>query len=236
MNPALARVGEREIMSDIHVGPPPPRSYGRLWVATLLLLVYASFVLLVTMWPHPQQLEFDSIASKLLKALHNLGVPEWFGYDKLEFTANIAMFVPLGFFLGLALARKVWWLAVFLLPAFSGGIEFMQGIALDERVSTVFDVLANTIGGYVGLLLAMIIRAMIHARDRTMIERELWERRRAAAELQRANAARAAARAPQQVPAWAAQPAPAYEPDPITRVLDADFWETGDAPTVRIPV
>lgn len=167
------------LVSEIRVGPPPPRSHARLWVSTLLLALYTAFVLLVTMWPNPQQLEFDSIASRVLRALHNLGVPEWFGYDKLEFTANIGMFVPLGFLLGLALSRKVWWLAIFLLPAFSGGIEFMQGIALDERVSTLPDVAANTIGGYIGLLLAMIMRAMIYARDRTMIERELWERRAA---------------------------------------------------------
>lgn len=220
-------------MAQIQVGPPPPRSHARLWISTLLLIVYSAFVLLVTMWPQPEQLEFDSIAGRVLRALHNLGVPEWFGYDKLEFTANIAMFVPLGFLLGLALARKAWWLAIFLLPAFSGVIELTQGIALDERVSTVLDVLSNTLGGYIGLLLAVILRGLIHARDRTMIERELWERRAAAAELQRQNAARAAARAPQPVPS---SPAWAEEPDPVTRVLDADFWGTGDAPTVRIPV
>lgn len=211
-------------MTDIYVGPPPPRSYARLWVSTLLLAVYTAFVLLVTMWPSPQDLEFDSIASRVLRALHNFGVPEWFGYDKLEFTANIGMFVPLGFLLGLALARKAWWLAIFLLPAFSGGIEYMQGIALDERVSTLLDVAANTIGGYIGLLLAMIMRAMIHARDRTKIERELWERRRAAAEMQRQRAAQSQ------------RPVATAEPDPVTRVLDADFWETGEAPTVRIPL
>lgn len=211
-------------MSEIYVGPPPPRSYARLWVSTLLLAVYTAFVLLVTMWPSPEDLEFDSIASRVLRALHNLGVPEWFGYDKLEFTANIGMFVPLGFLLGLALPRKAWWLAVFLLPAFSGGIEFMQGFALESRVSTFYDVMANTLGGYVGLLLAMIMRAMIYARDRTKIERELWERRKAAAELQRARAGQY-----QDVYRTA-------EPDPVTRVLDADFWASDDAPTERIPL
>ncbi|CAH0146274.1 VanZ family protein [Microbacterium foliorum] len=222
-------------MTQIQVGPPPPRSYARLWVSTLLLIVYASFVLLVTMWPQPEQLEFDSIAGRVLRALHNIGVPQWFGYDKLEFTANIGMFVPLGFLLGLALARSTWWVAIFLLPAFSGAIEFTQGIALDERVSTVLDVLSNTIGGYLGLLLAMILRAMIHARDRTKIERELWERRAAAAELQRQNAARAQAAA-SSYPASPPASARIAEPDPVTRVLDADFWETGDAPTVRLPL
>lgn len=217
-------------MTEIVVGPPPPRSHARLWISTILLILYAAFVLLVTMWPQPQQLEFDGIAARVLRALHNLGVPESFGYNALEFTANIGMFVPLGFLLGLALARRAWWVAIFLLPGFSAAIEFIQGIALDERVSTVLDVLANTIGGYLGLLVAMILRAMIHARDRTKIERELWERRAAAAQLQQENARRAAAAA--------ASPAPAryVEPDLVTRVLDADFWDTGDAPTVRLPL
>ncbi|MGX1934347.1 VanZ family protein [Microbacterium resistens] len=164
-------------MTEEYVGPPPPRSFARLWVSSVLLAVYTAFVLVVTMWPAPEQLEFDGIATRVLRMLHNIGVPEWFGYDKLEFTANVGMFVPLGFLLGLALPRKGWWLAVILLPAFSGGIEATQGLALENRVSTILDVLANTTGGYIGLLVAMILRAMIHARDRTMIERELWERR-----------------------------------------------------------
>ncbi len=232
-------------MSVIEVGPRPPRSYARMWVSTLLLILYTAFVLLVTMWPQPQQLEFDSIAFRVLDALHNVGVPEWFGYDKLEFTANIGMFLPLGFLLGLALARRAWWIAIFLLPAFSAAIELTQGVALDERVSTLQDVLANTIGGYIGLLFAMILRAMIYARDRTKIERELWERRRAAAEIERQRAVRIAALGaaytrpaitPQTRQYPVAPTSPRAEPDPATRVLDADFWDTGDAPTVRLPI
>lgn len=210
-------------MSEIYVGSPPPRSHARLWVATVLLTIYTGFVLVVTMWPNPQQLEFGSIANRVLRMLHNLGVPLWFGYNKLEFTANILMFVPLGFLLGLALGRKVWWLTLVLIPTFAGGIEFVQGIALDERVSTLQDVAANTIGGYLGLLLALIMRAMIYARDRTKIERELWERRAAAAEILRARAV---------VPSVAA----VNEPDAVTRLLDPDFWNSPDAPTMKPPV
>lgn len=197
-------------MSEIYVGPPPPRSYARLWVSTVLLALYAAFVILMTMWPNPEQLQFDSIASRVLGVLHNLGVPEWFGFNKLEFMMNIAMFVPLGFFLGLALPRKAWWVAVFLLPAFSGAIEFTQEVALAERVSTLYDVAANTMGGYIGLFLAMVMRALIYARDRTKIERELWERRAAAAKFQRARAS-------------ATHPGEPNEIDPITRLFDPNF-------------
>jgi len=162
--------------ATITVGPPPPRSHARLWIASALLAVYVGFVLLVTMWPNPKQLEFDSIAGRVLRVLHNFGVPTWFGYDKLEFTANIALFVPLGLLLGLVFSARFWWVALPVLPGFSIAIELTQGLALEDRVATVFDVIANTIGGWTGLFIAIVLRALIHARDQTIIEREIWER------------------------------------------------------------
>ncbi|WP_309068604.1 VanZ family protein [Microbacterium sp.] len=209
-------------MSDITLGPRPPRSYARLWIATFLLLIYTAFVLLITMWPNPGQLEVGGISERVLRVLWRLGVPEWFDFAMLEFTANIAMFVPLGSLLGLALPRRGWWLALFLLPAFSGFIEVTQGTLLPERFSTVSDVVANTAGGYVGLLLATIMRALLHARDQRVIEREIWERN--AAYLR----ARAELRARNQ-----AEPA-----DLATQVLEPGFWTDprGEAPTLRLPI
>lgn len=191
----------------------PPRSHARLWVSTLLLVAYAGFVLLVTMWPNPSQLQFDGIAARVLQALHNLGVPEWFGYNMLEFTANIGMFVPLGFFLGVALPRRAWWLGLLLLPGFSGAIEWTQGVALEERVSTLQDVLANSTGGYVGLLVAMILRAMIHARDQKIIARAVWEARARGERSMRASVPPPGGERTAVMPA--AWPAPAASREPV---------------------
>ena len=209
-------------MSDITLGPPPPRSHARLWIATLLLAVYTAFVLLVTMWPNPSQLEFGGIADRVLRVLHRFGVPERFDFSALEFTANIGMFVPLGFLLGLALPRRGWWVAAILLPGFSGFIEVTQGLALESRFSTLSDVAANTIGGYLGLLLAMTMRALIYKRDQTVIEREIWERNaayvRAREELRRRH-----------------EPEP---PDLATQILEPGFWTDprGEAPTLKLPM
>ena len=211
-------------MTDV-LGPKPPRSRARLGVSTLLLLVYAGFVSLVTLWPDPSDLEFGSISDRVLNVLYRFGVPEWFGFDELEFTANIGMFVPLGFFLGLALPRRAWWLALFLLPGYSGFIEFTQATALESRVSSVLDVFANTSGGYIGLLLAMLMRAMIYARDRRVIARAIWERD---AEIIRAR----------QHP-LPQQPVTRREPDPATRIFEqpqqARWQDPRDAPTERLP-
>ncbi|GLJ62789.1 hypothetical protein GCM10017576_29200 [Microbacterium barkeri] len=209
-------------MTDV-LGPKPPRSRARLWVATLLLLVYAGFVALVTLWPNPSDLEFGGIADRVLNVLYRFGVPESFGFDELEFTANIGMFVPLGFFLGLALPRRGWWLALFLVPGYSGFIEFTQATALESRVSSILDVFANTTGGYIGLLFAMTMRAMIYARDRRIIARAIWERD---AEIIRAR----------QHP-LPQQRVTQREPDPATRIFEQrPAWrDPQDAPTERLP-
>ncbi|MGW9113305.1 VanZ family protein [Microbacterium sp. NPDC055683] len=208
-------------MTDV-LGRKPPRSRARLWVATLLLAVYAGFIAVVTLWPSPSDLEFGGIADRVLAVLHRFGIPESFGFDEIEFTANIGMFVPLGFFLGLALPRRGWWLALFLVPGYSGFIEFTQATALESRVSSILDVFANTTGGYLGLLLAMTMRAMIYARDRRVIARAIWERD---AEIIRAR----------QHPLPGKQAPAAREYDTATRVFEQPAWQDpSDAPTERL--
>lgn len=153
----------------------PPKSQVRNGLSITLLTLYTAFVLLVTMWPTPVDSGYSGAIDRVLAVLHRNGVPEWFGYNELEFSANIAMFIPLGFLLGLALPRKIMWLALILVPAFSGAIEWTQGSFLEARVATVQDVIANTTGGWIGILIAFIIRAMVYSRDEKVIARALWD-------------------------------------------------------------
>ncbi|GAA4195950.1 hypothetical protein GCM10022219_21790 [Microbacterium oryzae] len=217
------------------LGPKPPRSRARLWVATLLLAIYAGFVAVVTLWPNPNDLEFGGISDRVLKVLYRFGVPEWFGFDEIEFTANIGMFIPLGFFLGLALPRRAWWLALFLVPGYSGFIEWTQATSLESRVSSMLDVFANTAGGYIGILLAMTMRAMIYARDRRIIARAIWERD---AEILRARE-HPLPQQPGRVqqPGRPVQQQTWHEPDAATRVFEQrpTWQDPRDAPTERLP-
>lgn len=185
----------------------PPRSRMRVGFATILFIVYLAFVLWVTMMPALQDVGVDSIAERILSALHRMGVPEAFGYMELEFVANIGMFVPLGFLLGLALPGWGWWLALLLLPALSGGIEYVQGEHLPNRVSDIRDIVSNSIGAWIGVFAQALLRGLVHARDEKMIERALWDRK----------AARRAAR----------------QPDP-TAILDPATWQDR-TPTTRLP-
>lgn len=155
----------------------PPPSHVRRNISLLLLLAYAGVVAAMTLSPTPLDQGFESSIDKLLGVLHRNGVPEWFGYNKLEFTANIAMFIPLGFLLGLALPARIWWLALLASPAISIAIEMTQAGLLESRFATASDVFANTIGGLFGTLLAMVLRAIVNARDEKVIARALWQAR-----------------------------------------------------------
>lgn len=128
-----------------------------------------------TLSPTPLDRGYESSIDSLLATLHRNGIPSWFGYHKLEFTANVAMFVPLGFLLALALPRRYIWLAALIVPALSGSIELLQSAFLAERFASVLDVAANTIGGYVGAIGAVLFRAAVHARDEKVIARAIWE-------------------------------------------------------------
>ena len=145
----------------------------RLVVCGVLLALYTGVVLTITMWPTQPDQGYASLVDRLIGLLHRNGVPVWFGFGEFEFSANVAMFVPLGFLLALTLPERVSWLSFPLLPAFSVLIEVTQGLFLPERFATVSDVLANTFGGCIGAVLALGLRAVVHERDRLVIARVL---------------------------------------------------------------
>ncbi|MGO1838260.1 MAG: VanZ family protein [Candidatus Microbacterium stercoravium] len=153
----------------------PARSRLRVGLATVLFVIYLAFVMWVTLSPTLDGIGVNSIADRVLNALHRVGVPDAFGYMELEFVANIGMFIPLGFLLGLALPGWGWWLALLILPAYSGAIEWTQGEFLGDRVSDIRDIVSNSIGAWIGTIMAAFIRAMVHARDRKVLARARWE-------------------------------------------------------------
>lgn len=153
----------------------PPKSHMRGWLATLLLLAYAGIVAAATLSPTPLDSGYRGTIDKFLGVLHRNGVPDWFGYAQFEFAANVVMFVPLGFLIALALPWRAVWLTFVLVPALSAAIEWAQGQFLAERFVSAQDVIANSIGGVLGAVLALLVRAMVHARDRKVIARAQWD-------------------------------------------------------------
>jgi glycopeptide antibiotics resistance protein len=138
-------------------------------------MAYASIVLAATLSPTPLDQGYEGAIDKLLAVLHRNGVPEWFGYHKLEFSANVVMFIPLGLLITLLLPTKVWALALIICPALSGAIELTQGALLSQRFASWGDITSNSIGAIIGILVAVILRALVYERDQKLIERALWE-------------------------------------------------------------
>jgi glycopeptide antibiotics resistance protein len=162
---------EQRTMTD--KGPPKSRVRQQLGLA--LVMAYGLIVILATMWPTPLDQGFASSINRLLAVLHRNGIPEWFGYSKLEFTANVLMFVPLGFLVSMLLPVRVWWLALIICPGLSVAIELTQAFALSARFATISDVVSNSTGALIGALLAVALRAAIYDRDEKIIARRLWE-------------------------------------------------------------
>ncbi|TFD91850.1 VanZ family protein [Cryobacterium lactosi] len=153
----------------------PPKSRARMAIGGVLLAAYVVVVLLATLWPTPLDQGYSAAIQKVLDVVHRNGVPEWFGYNKLEFSANVAMFVPLGFLSALLLPARVWWLALVMCPALSIVIEITQAVFLAARFATLTDVISNSIGAVIGILIAVLLRSAVYERDQKVIARALWQ-------------------------------------------------------------
>ncbi len=138
----------------------------RLWISGAAIIVYGAIVATILFWPTPVDRGYDGLIKAALSALHERGLPSWYGYPQLEFSANIAMFIPLGFFISFALARRFWWVAIVASAGFSAVAELLQGALLPQRFSSLGDVIANTTGAIIGAALALLIRLLVRARDR----------------------------------------------------------------------
>jgi len=87
-----------------------------------------------------------------------------------EVVANLLLFVPLGAYLALLAPSWPWWRAAAAVAAVSGALEAAQYV-LGVGRSDVTDVLANTAGGLVGLLLVALTRRRVGDRTAEVLAR-----------------------------------------------------------------
>ena len=88
--------------------------------------------------------------------LHQRGLAESIDYARLEFLANIALFVPVGMFLLLFVGAGQWWLAAIGSFALTAFIETAQ-TQIPGRVPDGRDLVANTLGGLIGIAVALVL-------------------------------------------------------------------------------
>ena len=123
---------------------------------SLMTFAYMGFVGLVTLTPSASAPIPVGLAVRVLDAFHRRGYFEVLTVERVEFLANIAMFVPIGVFLLLLVGAERWFVALFLPFFLTAFIETAQR-GIPGRVSDPRDVLANTMGGIAGVVLAMIL-------------------------------------------------------------------------------
>ncbi|WP_181310984.1 VanZ family protein [Nocardioides campestrisoli] len=123
---------------------------------SLLSGAYLVFVGWLTLTPDALGEREVGLAARLLDALHRRGYAESIDYMRLEFLANIALFVPVGMFLLLLFGAGGWWLAGLSSFGLTLFIETAQR-QIPGRVPDPRDLVANTLGGLIGIALTLVL-------------------------------------------------------------------------------
>ncbi|WBU38397.1 VanZ family protein [Homoserinibacter sp. YIM 151385] len=123
-------------------------------VLSAITLAYLAVVGWLTLGPQPLDDHGDGLLRRVLEELDRHPATAWVTYSGVEFAANILMFVPAGLFFLLLLGRRRWVLAVLLGLAMTCAIEAAQ-LLLPDRVSDPRDIVANSLGGLLGVLVAL---------------------------------------------------------------------------------
>lgn len=145
------------------VPPRPPlpaatRTTAGSIVVRVVLGGYALLLTLVAFWPTPVDAQLGRVLNAITRIVPVLTHP------RIEFLANVALFLPLGVLLAIVLVRSRYLvLPIVFVTTFT--IECVQGLLLPERTPSVMDMIANTAGGCVGLLAVAAVEAL-HARRR----------------------------------------------------------------------
>lgn len=123
---------------------------------TAAAVLYLAGVALVVLWPSPVDRPEAGTIQVVFVWLHAHGLPRWLGYAQLEWTSNVAFFVPFGLLAVLLGARP--WAAVLAGVAASAAAETAQALFLPERTASLMDILANSLGALVGAAIAVLVQ------------------------------------------------------------------------------
>lgn len=105
---------------------------------------------LVAFWPTHVDRPVAAELTAVLTFLHRHGVPGWFNYDTVQFSANVILFMPLGALGASMFPRSLWWTSAVIGLSASLVIEFVQAVCLPGRTADAGDLLANTLGAVLG--------------------------------------------------------------------------------------
>lgn len=123
---------------------------------SILTLAYLAFVGWVTLTPGSEAPTQSDLVLRVLARLQGYDHLSWLTYDRAEYLANIALFLPVGLFLLLLFGSRLWWLAVAAAIAMTSCIETVQK-SIPGRVSDQHDIAANTMGAVIGVAVGLVL-------------------------------------------------------------------------------
>jgi VanZ family protein len=135
--------------SDAHRGPRARRAWRAITEPRVLLGAYVVVLSLIALWPTP----VDGGAGPFLRLVAR--VAPVLTYARIEFGANILLFVPLGVLLALILRHRHLIAPIALVATVA--IESAQALMIDRRTPSVMDIIANLTGACLGLLIVAFV-------------------------------------------------------------------------------
>jgi len=106
----------------------------------------------------PDAATSSGAVQRLAHAIASLGVPYTPAAEAVEFSLNVALFVPGAFAAALLWPRVRWWQWVLVGFLVSAGIETAQATLLPDRTAQVRDLVSNTLGAALGSGAAVLVR------------------------------------------------------------------------------
>ena len=125
-------------------------------------LAYAAVVLWVTVGPAPWRTSGNQIEGGILNPDAWTAPVTWTTGYLSEMAFNVALFVPVGLLAALLIARRWWPLALLAGLGFTTLIELVQ-VPEPDRISDPRDLVMNTGGAVLGVLLVLVARAVRRA-------------------------------------------------------------------------
>jgi glycopeptide antibiotics resistance protein len=136
---------------------------------SLAMVAYLAALAWLTLTPSDNSDRVFTLLERFVREAQSHQSTDWITYDLVEFTANIALFVPMGVLVVLLFGRRLWWLGIFAGVLASVWIELAQLVWLPSRVSDPRDLVSNSMGTLIGVLFALVVtwpRAYRDRRDR----------------------------------------------------------------------
>jgi glycopeptide antibiotics resistance protein len=125
---------------------------------SFVTLTYLALVGWITLGPQPFDSNTGGLIWRALRLFQRYEATDWITYSRLEFGANVAMFVPIGLFFLLLFGRRLWWLSVLFGVGLTIAIEIAQ-LFLPGRVSDPRDLVANSSGAFIGVMAGLVLTA-----------------------------------------------------------------------------